>query len=130
MTVVCLPACERQPPVPVGADAQMAERALRGEPDAIAEVGRNYMTGASGYPIDAAKARDMFEFAAQKGSGAGLFYLGLLAYEGHGGAPDIKEACGLFAQSAARRHPGGLREYGECQIQGVGGVARDPRAAA
>jgi hypothetical protein len=88
------------------------------------------MTGAAGYPVDARKARDMFEFAAQKGSGAGLFYLGLLAYEGHGSAPDLRQACGLFAQSAARRHPGGLREYGECQLQGVGGVARDPRAAA
>lgn len=98
--------------------------------DAVAELGRNYMTGASGYPLDPGKAREMFEFAAQKGSGAGLFYLGLLAYEGNGRAPDVKEACGLFAQSAARNHPAGLREYGECQLQGAGGVAKDPRAAA
>jgi TPR repeat protein len=109
---------------------QIETKALRGDPDSVAELGRNYMTGASGYPLDAGKAREMFEFAAQRGSGAGLFYLGLLAYEGHGRAPDIGQACGLFAQSAARGHPGGLREYGECQLQGAGGVARDPRAAA
>ena len=130
IAALCLPACERQPIAPKSAEAQTGARALAGDPDAIAEVGRNYMTGASGYPLDAGKARDMFEFAAQKGSGAGLFYLGLLAYEGQGSAPDIRQACGLFAQSAARKHPGGLREYGECQLQGVGGVAKDPRAAA
>jgi TPR repeat protein len=96
------------------------------DPDTIAETGRAYMTGASGYPRDSARAREMFEAAAQKGSGAGLLYLGLLAYE----ESDLKAACGLFAQSALRGHPGGLREYGECQLQGAGGVAKDPRAAA
>lgn len=97
------------------------------DPDALAELGRSHMTG---HPRDPAKAREMFELAAQKGSAAGLFYLGLLAYEGREGVPDIKGACGLFAQSAARGHPGGLREYGECQLQGAGGVARDAHAAA
>ena len=97
------------------------------DPDALAELGRRHM---SGHPRDPAKAREMFELAAQKGSGAGLFYLGLLAYEGREGAPDIREACGLFAQSAARGNPGGLREHGECQLRGAGGVARDAGAAA
>ena len=94
------------------------------DPDALAELGRVYLAGEPG------KAREMFELAAQRGSGAGLFYLGLLAYEGREAAPDIKEACGLFAQSAARNHPGGLREYGECQLRGAGGVAKDASAAA
>ena len=31
----------------------------------------------------------MFEPAAQKGSGAGLFYLGLLAYDGRDGVPKM-----------------------------------------
>lgn len=114
-TGLCVPGCDQRPAV---------------DPDAVAEQGRQYMTGASGYPRDPARAREMFELAAQKGSGAGLFYLGLSAYEGNGREPDIKEACGLFAQSAARGHPGGLREYGECQLRGAGGIAKDPRAAA
>jgi TPR repeat protein len=127
---LCLAGCDSRPAAPADPQAQIAARALGGDPDAVAEIGRNYMTGASGYPIDEGKAREMFEFAAQRGSGAGLFYLGLLAYEASGRRPDIKEACGLFAQSAARGHPGGLREYGECQLAGTGGVTKDPRAAA
>ena len=43
----------------------------------------------SGHPRDPARAREMFEPAAQKGSGAGLFYLGLLAYEGRDGVPKM-----------------------------------------
>jgi TPR repeat protein len=104
--------------------------AVEADPDAVAEQGRTYMTGASGHPVDPAKARQMFEAAAQKGSGAGLFYLGLLAFEGDGRAPDLAQACGLFRQSSERNHPGGLREYGECQLRGLGGVKRDPAAAA
>jgi TPR repeat protein len=130
MAGLCLAGCDPQPSTPLEPRVQIEAKALQGDPDSVAELGRNYMTGASGYPLDAGKAREMFEFAAQRGSGAGLFYLGLLAYEGRGRAPDIKQACGLFAQSGARGHPGGLREYGECQLQGVGGVAKDPRAAA
>ncbi len=112
------------------AQAERTKSAAAGDPDSVAEIGRNYMTGAFGYPLDAAKGREMFESAAQRGSAAGLFYLGLLAYEGDGSVPDLKRACGLFSQSADRGHPGGLREYGECQRQGVGAMARDPRAAA
>jgi TPR repeat protein len=133
LSALCLPGCDRQAAEPSLANdskAALTARALKGDPDSIAELGRNYMTGASGYPLDAGKAREMFEFAAQRGSGAGLFYLGLLAYGGQAGAPDVKEACGLFAQSAARGHPGGLREYGECQLRGIGGIAKDPRSAA
>ena len=100
------------------------------DPDGLAELGRSHMTGAPGTPVDRARARQLFEVAAQKGSGAGLFYLGLFAYEGEDGAPDVKEACALFRQSAARGHPGGLREYGECQLRGTGGVAQDVAAAA
>jgi TPR repeat protein len=103
------------------------ERALAS--DDVAEIGRHYMTGTSGFPIDVSKAREFFETAAQKGSGAGLFYLGLVAYEG-GQQSDLKQACGLFAQSAARNHPGGLREYGECQLRGTGGMPKNSRDAA
>ena len=120
MAGACLPGCSGDPRPAGQATASVAD------PDAIAEAGRSYMTGASGYSPDPARARELFEAAAQKGSGAGLLYLGLLAYA----EADFKAACGLFAQSAARGHPGGLREYGECQLQGTGGVARDPRAAA
>jgi len=127
---LCLAGCDPRPVAPIDPQLRIAARALGGDPDAVAEIGRNYMTGASGYPIDEGKAREMFEFAAQRGSGAGLFYLGLLAYEGSGRSPDTKEACGLFAQSGARGHPGGLREFGECQLQGMGGVTKDARAAA
>ena len=120
MAAPCLPGCSGDPHPAGQATASVVD------PDAIAEVGRSYMTGASGFPRDPARARELFEAAAQKGSGAGLLYLGLLAYA----EADFKAACGLFAQSAARGHPGGLREYGECQIQGIGGLAKDPRAAA
>jgi len=110
--------------------ASLCGCAAEADPDAVAEQGRYYMSGASGVPPDPARARQLFEVAAQKGSGAGLFYLGLLAFEGDGGAPDLAQACGLFRQSSGRNHPGGLREYGECQLRGLGGVRRDPAAAA
>jgi TPR repeat protein len=118
LALACLagvPGCSRN-------DASLA-------PDDVAEMGRHYMTGTSGYPKDPAKARELFEAAAQKGSGAGLFYLGLLAYEG-GQQADLRQACGLFAQSATRNHPGGLRELGECHLRGTGGLPKDAGAAA
>jgi uncharacterized protein len=58
-----------------------------------------------------------------------LFYLGLLAY-GDGQPAELKQACGLFLQSASTGHPGGMREYGECQLRGSGSVRKDPGAAA
>jgi len=80
-------------------------------------------------------ARALFEAAAQRGSGGGLFELGLLAYagtalQGGEGPSDPREACALFKLSAARKHPGGLREYGNCSLHGVGGTPRDPAVAA
>jgi len=124
--LACIQGCSGDPrPAP-----QAGPSPFEGDPDAIAEAGRDFMTGENGRPLDPVRARELFDRAAQKGSGAGLFYLGLLSYEGHERGPDRKEACALFALSAARRHPGGLREYGECQLQGAGGVAKDPRAAA
>ena len=103
-----------------------ALKAATGDAEAMAEVGRNYMTGEHGFPLDTNKAREAFETSAQKGSAAGLFYVGLLAYsEG-----DTKKACGLFAQSAGRGHSGGMREYGECQLRGSGGTTKDATAAA
>ena len=78
MAGLSLTGCDPQPSTSMDPRVQVETKALRGDPDSVAELGRNYMTGASGYPLDAGKAREMFEFAAQRGSGAGLFYLGLL----------------------------------------------------
>lgn len=117
------PGCSPEPPSAAVASAVAVDA------DALAEQGRTYMTGALGLPRDPAKARELFEAAAQKGSGPGLFYLGLAAYEG-GRASDLKEACGLFAQSAGRGHAGALREHGECLARGTGGTPTDPAAAA
>ncbi len=98
--------------------------------DALAEEGRNFMTGAAGSPRDPARARQRFEQAAQKGSGAGLLYLGLLEVSGDDGLQNLREGCALFRLSAGRGHPGGLREYGNCHLHGLGGVDRDAVAAA
>lgn len=98
--------------------------------DALAEEGRNFMSGAAGLPRDPARARQHFEQAAQKGSGAGLLYLGLLSVSGDDGPQNLREGCALFGLSAGRGHPGGLREYGNCHLHGLGGVERDAAGAA
>ncbi len=120
------------PPTLVSTDAggpkwknlqQLEQFAAQGDPQACFELGDRLLTG-DGFPADAARARPLFEKAAEGGIADAWFRLGKIYHEGLGVDQDYAKAFDYYVQAAKRGVPEAQHNVGAMLVSGRG-VKRD-----
>ena len=103
--------------------------AEEGDLDAQYRLGRSYYYGEDGAPKDGKKAFEWFSRAAEGGSIAAQYYLGLCCSREVGTDKDLVRAAELFTAAAEEGYPPAITELGLCYELGHGVEMDKGRAA-
>ncbi len=99
-----------------------------GDPEALAELGRRYETGA-GTNIDYKKAAKSYQSAAEKQNVDAIVRLGLMYQQGSGVRIDSRQGAMWFRIAADSNHPFAMARLGKLYLEGIG-VDRELKTAA